>query len=553
MRIVLYSRVKYIKCKIMRIEFSSTIAPILVGLILCSSCQDKSNDHKNSRLGAVSVHFTVDERAMPYFKEGLLLLHSFEYEDAREAFLMAQKLDRHCMMAYWGEAMTYNHSLWRGQNYDKGQAAIEKFRSINKRKLKHDFSELEEDLFQSVEILYGDGNKYERDAKYAEFMDRLYKKHPDSHEVAAFYALSLLGSVPVGRDEEIYEKGATVAKGILEENPDHPGALHYLIHSYDDPDHAHLALQAANNYSQVAPDAGHALHMPSHIYVALGMWDEVISSNVASWEASLKRKERKGLSDNDLNYHAYHWLSYGYLQKDEVDKSADMVLQMTEFTKDKPSRGARAYLVDMKATFLVATDMWMNPISNIDINTEGLNISAQALYDFTKGYKAYITEDKEKLDSVLLTMVYKRQNAETIITNEGVPMCSGGLSGAQANRLDVEQAEVLEMELRGLRSWINRDTSQTEDWLQRSADLESTLSYSYGPPVIAKPASELYGEWLLEVGRYQDAILQFDITLERTPKRLRTLKKKLEAAMEMGNESLVAEMEVMIGDNPIQF
>jgi len=525
---------------------SNTLASILV-LIITIGCEYRSENASDARLGEIKFEFSADEKARPHFTEGLLLLHSFEYQDARESFLKAQKLDPRCMMAFWGEAMTYNHSLWRGQNYDKGQVAIQKFVSGKKKKMGGDFSELEKDLFRSVEILYGEGNKFDRDKQYADFMGQLYEKHPGSHEVAAFYALSLLGSVPVGRDEEVYGKGAVIAQGILKENPDHPGALHYLIHSYDDPDHAHLALQAANSYSRVAPDAGHALHMPSHIYIALGMWDEVIASNVASWEASLKRKEQKGLSNNDLNYHAYHWLSYGYLQKEETDRSGDMVRQMADYTKDNPSRSARSYLIDMKATFLVASDMWHDPIANIATKTEDLNISSQALYDFAEGVKAFYGRDSEKIDSLILTMVYKRQNAGTSLTEEGIPMCSGGVSGAQANKLDIEQAEVMEREMRGLRSWMNRDTFQTEKWFQKAVELESTLSYSYGPPEVAKPAHELYGEWLLETGRYDDAIAQFDLILDRAPKRLRAMRKKLEAARLAGKDVMVGELEEMIG------
>ena len=146
-------------------------------------------------------------------------------------------------------------------------------------------------------------------------MEQLSEKYPNNHEISAFYALSLLGSVPDGRDDAIYGKGAIIAKGIIEENPNHPGALHYLIHSYDDPAHAHLALNAANSYAKVAPEASHALHMPSHIYLAMGMWDEVISSNINSYQASINRMERKNLDNNARGYHAYHWLQYGYLQK----------------------------------------------------------------------------------------------------------------------------------------------------------------------------------------------------------------------------------------------
>ena len=159
-------------------------------------------------------------------------------------------------------------------------------------------------------------------------MKNLRKKYPNNHEISAFYALSLLGSVKDKRDYDTYGKAAKIAQSVIDENPKHPGALHYLIHSYDDPGHAHLALEAANSYAKIAPEANHALHMPSHIYVALGMWDEVISSNRAAFDASVKRIERKQLEGKDFDYHSLKWLMYGLLQKGEFDEAKQLVTDM---------------------------------------------------------------------------------------------------------------------------------------------------------------------------------------------------------------------------------
>ena len=183
------------------------------------------------------------------------------YGDAAEAFLKAQEADENFAMAYWGEAMTKNHPLWSEQDFDEGRAILSRLAPSQEERLAKAPTELEKDFLMAVELLYGDGTKIERDDAYAQHMGKLFNKYTDNHEIAAFYALSLLGSVEAGRDYEVYGKGAKIAQSILDENPRHPGALHYLIHSYDDPDHAPLAIEAANNYSKVAPDAGHALHM----------------------------------------------------------------------------------------------------------------------------------------------------------------------------------------------------------------------------------------------------------------------------------------------------
>jgi tetratricopeptide (TPR) repeat protein len=290
---------------------------IVLALFIIVSCKQKKPEV--DYLGVVNISISGKESAQPHFEKGLLLLHSFEYEDAREAFQKAQKKDPKMAMAYWGEAMTYNHSLWHEQDYE---AATTVLANLDSHNLEKNTTEIEQDLIESVHILYRPKTeKLQRDIAYSKFMESLYKKYPANQEVAAFYALSLLGSVPDGRDDALYGKGAKIAKGILKENPNHPGALHYLIHSYDDPNHASLALAAANSYSKVAPDASHALHMPSHIYVAMGMWDNVISSNIDSYQASIHRMEKKILDNDARGYHAFHWLEYGYLQKGNYDEA----------------------------------------------------------------------------------------------------------------------------------------------------------------------------------------------------------------------------------------
>src|SRR5690606_14723256 len=175
--------------------------------------------------------------------------------------------------------------------------------------------ELEKDFWQGLEILFGDGELKERNELFAGHMTSLYNKYPGNEEVAAFYAISLLWAGGPGFDQEKSLLSSRVADGILKENPNHPGALHYKIHALDHPELAGEARHAADLYARVAPDATHALHMPSHIYLALGLWDHVVSSNEASYAASVARLERKNLGDESRGYHSYAWLHYGYLQQ----------------------------------------------------------------------------------------------------------------------------------------------------------------------------------------------------------------------------------------------
>ncbi|MDX1471541.1 MAG: tetratricopeptide repeat protein, partial [Flavobacteriaceae bacterium] len=449
------------------------------------------------------------------------LRHSFEYDDAREAFLEAQKLDPKMAMAYWGEAMTYNHSLWNEQDYDDGKTALDK---LNEFDYKDTTSELEQDFIEAAKILYKpETEKKARDKEYSQFMSGLNQKYPNNHEVAAFYALSLLGASEDGRDYELYGQGAKIAQGIIEENPNHPGALHYLIHSYDDPEHAHLALSAADAYAKVAPDASHALHMPSHIYVAKGMWDQVVSSNINSYQASLNRMERKNLDNDDRGYHAYHWLQYGYLQKGNVDEAKDMALEMEKFMKEKPSKRARAHMVFLKGTYLNETNDWDSEVADIDVKISDLNISIRSQYHFLEGMKAFKTEDIQKMDSIIELMEQDYNRESYIVENEGTQLCSA-ITREQATKSDLIEAKVRQAQLLGLKSDLEGRTEEAESFFKEAISLNESISYSFGPPHIQKPTHDLYADWLLSQGRTEEARIYYEESLKYAPKRTLALK-----------------------------
>jgi tetratricopeptide (TPR) repeat protein len=491
---------------------------LILTLLLLFSC--KKEKTKTDYLGVVNITISGKEKAIPHFEKGLLLLHSFEYEDAREEFIKAQEEDSLMPMSYWGEAMTYNHSLWAEQNYDKGMAALKHIEDIE---LDKQATELEKDFIKAAQILYQPKiEKPERDMAYADFMEELSEKYPSNHEIAAFYALSLLGSVPEGRDDAIYGKGARIAKGVLEENPNHPGALHYLIHSYDDPNHAPLALEAANSYSKVAPDASHALHMPSHIYVAMGIWDEVISSNIDSYQASLNRMERKNLGNDARGYHAFHWLEYGYLQKGNSEEARNMVMNMSQYSKESPSKRARVHMVFLKGTYLVGTNDWTGDISDIEVDVADLNVSVRSQYNFLDGMKYYKNGNKKGLDSIISKIGDDSNRATFIVSNSNAKLCAG-VSRDEANETDITEAKIRQRQLMALASNLNNDIVLAEKYFLESIALEESISYSYGPPAIQKPTHELYADWLLTQNRKKEAIEHYKIGLKAAPKRLLAL------------------------------
>lgn len=494
-------------------------AVLMLVFLVFSSC--KNEKQKSDYLGIVSIEISGKEKAIPYFEKGLLLLHSFEYEDAREAFKQAQDEDPKMSMAYWGEAMTYNHSLWGVQDYESAVLALKHLDTIE---IDKQVTELEGDFIKAVQILYQPKtDKSERDVAYAGFMEELSKKYPSNHEIAAFYALSLLGSVPEGRDDIIYSRGAKIAEGILQENPKHPGALHYLIHSYDDPNHATLGLEAANAYSKVAPDASHALHMPSHIYVAMGMWDEVIASNIDSYQASVNRMERKNLDNDARGYHAYHWLEYGYLQKENSEEAKKMVVNMSKYSEENPSKRARVHLVLLKGTYLIGTNDWKGEIADIEVDIADLNVSVRSQYHFLEGMKNYKNGNKEGLDNIISKIEGDSNRATFIVTNSSAKLCSG-VTRDEANKTDITEAKIRQLQLKALAADLTNNMPLAEEYFLESISLEKSISYSYGPPTIQKPTHELYADWLLTQNRKEEAIKHYKIGLEAAPKRSLALK-----------------------------
>ena len=212
------------------------------------SCKENAQQPEN-HLGEIKFEATGKAEAQPLFTKGMLLLHSFEYADAAEAFVEVKTMDPDFVMAYWGEAMTYNHPLWQEQNYDKGNEILNALAPTPDGRIEKAKTDIEKDFIGGINILYGPGDKATRDSSYAEYMETLYDKYPGNDEVASFYSLALNGWGTTDTNKQIFEKAAKISYEVLERNPNHPGALHYIIHAYDDPQYADLALVTADRYA----------------------------------------------------------------------------------------------------------------------------------------------------------------------------------------------------------------------------------------------------------------------------------------------------------------
>ncbi len=492
---------------------------LFLSLFSCNDSPTKNDSPEGAELGTISIDITCAENAIDFFNEGLLLLHSFQFDDAEEKFVQAQNIDPQCAMAYWGEAMSENHPLWREQAKEEALQALRKLGndSIEQRlKFKTEF---EKDMFDAICVLYGNGTKKENDKAYAAFMKSLYEKYPKNHEVRAFYALSLLGSVEDGRDEKLYSKGAKIAQSIIDENPQHPGALHYLIHGYDDPTNAHKALEAANSYAKVAPDAAHALHMPSHIYVALGMWNEVISSNQAAVKASVDRKERKDLTNKAIDFHSLKWLMYGHLQRGEFDQARTLVQQMEEYCEEEQSPKAVSHTVMMKAAYFTETNSWNDSLRYDDVDYSDLPLQIYGTKCFINGMHAYEENKKDVLLDLIDDLESEISNGYKDALSNQSAMCSGNYKRGRTTKNHVKRTEVVQHQLKALVAMLENDKEKVESHLKDAVEKEEETSYTYGPPEIVKPSHEMYAEWLEQNGNTQKAKMFFEKVLDRAPGR----------------------------------
>ncbi|MEQ8244584.1 hypothetical protein [Fulvivirga sp.] len=494
---------------------------ILVG---CSQPKETATE-ENYTLGDIKYQFPVSTEATEAFDKGLLLLHSFEYDDAKDAFLEAQAADKNEVMAYWGEAMCNYKALWGLQNVPAGREVMAKLGPSKEERLAKAEEGLERDFWEGIELLFGAGELNERNEKYASHMENLYGKYPNDLEVAAFYSLALMWSDY--DDQEKLNKAAEVAAGVMKENPTHPGALHYMIHSNDDPEYAKLAVNAANEYAKVAPDAAHALHMPSHIYVALGMWNEVVSSNIDSYQASLNRIERKGLTGKDRGYHSMAWLHYGYLQQGNYEKAEQLLREMVSYFQD--STASDSYTITMQNEQLIESGTWPEDLEPIDVDYSKLGLSAKSQKHFFRSLLAFHNKDKEQIALEIDTLQLHVETAKLVVGDDGIAMCSAGPTRYAPTEGGIIKTNVTIHQMEALIAMLENDDEKVEQHLKEATKLEASSDYDSGPPFITYPSFEQYGDWLLTKDRAEEALAQFNKSLESRTNRAKALRGKIKA------------------------
>jgi tetratricopeptide (TPR) repeat protein len=454
-------------------------------------------------LGKISFPSSAKPAAQSAFVTGVKALHNFEFDQAYDAFLEVQKADPAFALGYWGEALSFNHPLWAEQDLNAARKALNKLGKTPEERAQKAPQGKERSLIEAADILFGQGDKLTRDIAYSEALQRLYEQNPNDHEIATLYALSLLGTVrPGDGGHKRQALAATIALKVFRENPEHPGAAHLIIHAFDDPELAMLGLEAARAYAKIAPAAPHATHMPTHIFVQLGMWDDVVTSNEQAYAAAAALAERKRLPRGREDFHNLAWLEYGYLQQGRVDKAKETLAEARKVMTIDSSERVRSGYETMHARYVIETERW---------NEMPLTLESQNQHViFARGLAAAKTGNlpvAERSQAALRTMREKIEKTDT----------------SQGGVVRAKPLAIMEKEVAAAIAQAKNDTATAERLLKEAIAIEATMDAPSGPPDPMKPALEMYGELLLDMNRQKDALAYFEQALIRMPKRAASL------------------------------
>jgi tetratricopeptide (TPR) repeat protein len=477
-----------------------------------------------------TVHFAVScsDAVKTPFNRGVALLHSFWYEEAQKEFEDIVRQDPQCSMAYWGSAMSLWHQLWNHPDESTIKNANE---ALAKGKALKAKTARERDYIDAIAAFYAHSDKLDyqqRATAYSNAMERLYKTYPDDREAAAFYALSLLASEPDNDATDVNrKKAAAVLENLFDVEPNHPGIAHYLIHAYDKPELAALGLPAARRYAKIAPAAPHALHMPSHIFARLGLWQDDIDSNLASIAATRKTAAMH-MGGEGHQFHAIGFLVYAYLQSGrdaDAKRVIDEVKSMPEM-KDMYGMGYDpriATLTYLESSYVLERRRWsevaaLTPVAT-DVGERAVTYCARAIGAARGGDPAAARKDLAEIEAARGELLKKNQTSD-------------------ARFVDRKRREAL--------AWIDHAQGKDSEaiaLLQQIARKESDGISDAGGQL---PAREMLADMLLEMKRPEEALKKYEADLKVNPNRLSGVRGAAQAAELAGKAAQASQYRAQL-------
>jgi tetratricopeptide (TPR) repeat protein len=498
--------------------FKTLPVALAVLIALSNAAAQHMHGHDPSEdLGRVNFKTSCSPAAQKQFNRAVAWLHSFEYEEAEMAFSEVTVTDPRCVMGYWGIAMSQYHPLWAPPTpaqLQKGASALGTAKTTSAR------TQRERDYLTALDIFYRDSDKLDhktRSLAYSKAMEDLYRRYPSDNEAGVFYALTLIATGAMANDKSYAneKKAAQILNRVRLREPQHPGVTHYLIHSYDYPALARLALPAARSYAKIAPASAHARHMPSHIFTRLGLWQEAIKSNLGAEASAKEFAKRNKLSGAwDEQFHAMDYLAYAYLQGAQDKQAWGVLDELNKIPKAEPEtfKVAFAYTA-IKTRYALERRRW-DEAAKLSLPPESLGNFpwtrfpwAEAQIQFGRAIGAARSGDAVSARDAVGKLAEIRQ---ALVVAAG----------------DYDWARQVEILHQAASAWLARAEGKDEEALRlmrSAADLEDATDKHPVTPGAILPAREMLGDLLSELNQPALALKEYEKSLESSPNRFNSI------------------------------
>ena len=519
---------------------NSFLVLCLLALCFCFSCQSKKAPPQlvgldllrgdiilcgGDKFGEVSFSLACNPETRATFDLGVSLLHSFEYEEAEKAFVKVIDTDPDCAMAYWGVAMSITHSLW----YQTDLGYLEQGSKLLEIANTLPTGEREKDYLDAINVYYKDWetlDKQTRSLLYEKKMEYMFNKYPEDKEAAIFYALALRASAtPSDKSFSNQIRSGEILEEIFVDQPNHPGIAHYIIHNYDYPELAHLALPTARRYASIAPASSHAQHMPSHIFTQLGLWEESIESNVNSASSARCYAESSSMEGHWFNeLHAMGYLVYAYLQKGDNKHAMEQYEYMKTMHNVYPANvTAIAYPFAAIPTRIAVENRQWGKAANLEPHDSELDWQKfpwqNSLFRYARALGSLHLDDISSAEKELVILKELDQEIE----NEG-------------NVYKIQQSKIQIMQIEALMFFLDGKQEEALALAKEAVEMEELVGVHGVTPGKIMPAREFLADMLLDMNKPAQALEAYQLNLKRNPYRFNGIYGAAVSAKKLGEQ-----------------
>lgn len=511
--------ISFLGCKDQKTNPDLTSIDFLRGeLLLCG----------NGEFGELKFSLSCNFETRANFDLAVALLHSFQYADAEKAFVKVIDADPNCPMAYWGVAMSIYHAVWfppTEKDLIKGSQVLAVAKGLT-------MDEKQRAYINAIDAFYTDWKNVDHNTRALRFekeMEKIYSNYPEDVEAAIFYTLALYSTRDrVGKEYKNERKAGKILESLFEENPNHPGIAHYIIHNYDNPVLAKKGLETARRYAKIAPSSSHAQHMPSHIFTRLGIWDESIASNIQSAESARCYKQALNINNRFFEeLHAIDYLVYAYLQQGDNTRAEEQynIINTAKAVYPLNVTAVMYPIAAIPSRLALENKNWKRA-ANLQLQETGLDWEQfpwqKAIHHFARALGAVHTKDFIVAEEEIQTLTELHQNML-----------------AENDRSRSIQVKQVEIQIKTAEAWLHfskNDTKKGLALMQEAAALERNTSLHPLTPGDVLPAIELLGDMLLALNKPEEALLVFEENLSNAPERFNGVYGAAIAAKQSGNQ-----------------